>query len=73
VLYAGGPPSCARCGGALRHEADVCLCGGRSEHYPEPEPRLSAAEAREQLEARRHPAGSWDEMMAELRARYVGP
>ena len=73
-------PKCQGCGGALMHEAETCLCGGRSQFWAPLDPlkystarRLTAAEALEQLEARRFVPGSWEWAMDGLRRRYVPP
>ena len=59
-------PSCSRCGGALLHGSDRCVCGGRSAWFPEPQERDGSA----LVESR---GMTWEDAMAQLWERYVGP
>jgi hypothetical protein len=70
----GERPSCQKCGGSLTHPDERCLCGGRSQSWPEPQQRQDPAMHCPMCEV---PAGSrsltWREAMTELRRRYAGP
>lgn len=60
TLYTGAP-SCQRCGGSLRSDADGCWCGGRSEYAradAAAEELPGLAEALAELERRREPPPS---------------
>jgi hypothetical protein len=66
---------CQRCGGALLHEDERCLCGGRSESWPEQQlrqmpdcPMCEVPEARSMP-----PAQTWEECFDQLMSRYVPP
>lgn len=82
TLY-DGPPKCQRCGGALGHDSEICVCGGMSQ-YREARtartPRHSTWEKLAEMDRRRDPPGdedtggerlTWIEAMAQLRRRYV--
>ena len=80
----GERPRCQQCGGSLTHPDERCLCGGRSESWPEPQLRQDRAPEGsygvvdcpmcEVPEARSMPPSlTWEQAFSQLMERYVVP